>query len=137
MIEMPHLSSFLEAAIHWRHLSWRDADEALYGPCCLRHTLTTLPKLLCKYPKAQIWKNLYSCFPPKLSSHSHPSRYGKVPIHPFLGSDASDYSSASRGLQRLPRGGMQFLSHAALSARVVRQNQLVGKYQRPQHPPAK
>ena len=68
--------------------------------------------------KAQIWNNLYSCFPLKLSSHFHPSGYGKVPIYPFLGSDVCDYSSASRGLHGLPRGDRQFSEPRSLICKV-------------------
>lgn len=86
---------------------------------------TTHPPL--QVSKAQIWNNLYSCFPPKLSSHSHPSGYGKVPIHPFLGSDAFDYSSASRGLKRLPRGGRQFPEPFSLICEVCEAELVSGK----------
>lgn len=114
-------------------------DEANSCPCCLRHAFTTLPTrltLLCKYPKAQIWNNLCSCLLSKLSSHSHPSGYGKVPIHPFLGSDASDYSSASRGLQRLPRGGRQFSEPCSLIWEVCGAELVSGKIPEASAPPS-
>lgn len=102
--------------------------------------LTTLPTpltLLCKDPKAQIWNNLCSCLLPELSSPSRPSGYGKVPIHPFLGSDASDYSSASRGLQRLPRGGRQFSEPCSLICEVCEAELASGKIPEASASPAK
>lgn len=54
----------------------------------------------------------------QLSSHSHPFEYEQVPIHPFLGSDVSDYSSASRGLGGLPGGEGQLSEPCSLICKV-------------------
>lgn len=96
------------------------------------------PQLLCKCPNAQIWNNLYSCFSSRLSSHSHPSRQGKVPIHSFLGSDVFDYSSASRQFWSLPKGDRQFSEPRSLICKPVQQNEsgtIGGKIPKPSESP--
>lgn len=92
------------------------------------HPLLTPFTLGCKGPEAQIGNNLYSHVPPEFISHSHPPGYGKVPSHPFLGSNVSDYSSASREAAKRRWAVVRVLQPhlQGLCGRAQ-----VGKYQRP------
>lgn len=72
--------------------------------------------------KAQIWNNLYSCFPPKLSSHSILLDMGRSLSIPFLAVMCVIthlLPGDSTGCQEETGSS---LSHAALSARSVWQN---------------